>query len=181
MSFEFKKLNIPGLLTVNPKKIEDERGFFMEKYKRSDFETVLIPEFVQDNFSYSKFGVVRGLHYQLPPYSQGKLVSVIKGEVFDVAVDLRKSSPFFGKWEGVTLSGENNMSFYIPPGFAHGFVVLSNEAFLSYKCTEEYNPSSERGIVWNDNNLNIDWKIRDPIISPKDRSWPSLREAQIFE
>jgi len=180
MPFNFKKLNIPDLLLIEPKVFKDERGFFMEKYKKSDFDKYNIPPLVQDNHSYSQGGVIRGLHYQLNPYAQGKLVSVIGGKVWDIAVDIRKDSVYFGKWEGVELSEENNLSFYIPPGFAHGFVTLSRNAHLFYKCTNEYDLSSERGVRWNDPDLNIDWKVVDPILSEKDQGWPPLSKAQYF-
>ncbi|KKQ08440.1 MAG: dTDP-4-dehydrorhamnose 3,5-epimerase [Candidatus Zambryskibacteria bacterium RIFCSPLOWO2_01_FULL_39_39] len=180
MSFNFKKLEIPGLLLIETAVFKDGRGFFMEKYKKSDFEPEHIPDFVQDNYSYSKLGVVRGLHYQLPPYAQGKLVSVIKGEILDVAVDMRKNSPFFGKWVGVELSDENHLSFYIPPGFAHGFAVLSEEAHFFYKCTSEYNTDAEKGVRWNDPALNINWQVLNPQLCDRDRRLPKLNEAETF-
>ena len=180
MSFIFKQLSIPDLLLIQPKVFKDERGFFMEKYKKGDFDKYDIPPFVQDNHSYSQRGVIRGLHYQLNPYSQGKLVSVIGGKIWDIAVDIRKDSVYFGKWEGVELSEENNLSFYIPPGFAHGFVALSDNVHLFYKCTNEYNSSSERSIRWDDPDLNIDWKITDPLLSDKDREGSFLRDASCF-
>ena len=180
MSFNFKKLSIPDLLLIEPKVFIDERGFFMEKYKQSDFKEQGIPDFVQDNYSYSKFGVIRGLHYQLPPYAQGKLVNVVKGKVLDVAVDMRKDSIYFGKWVGVELSDENNFSFYIPPGFAHGFVVLSPEAHFFYKCTREYNINSERGVIFEDPFLGIDWKVENPQLCDRDRKLPKFSEAEKF-
>lgn len=180
MPFNFKKLSIPDLLLIEPAVFKDGRGFFMEKYKQSDFDKQGIPHFVQDNYSYSEKGVIRGLHYQLDPYSQGKLVSVIKGGVWDVAVDIRKKSPTFGKWVGVELSEENNQSFYIPPGFAHGFATLTSEVRFFYKCTKEYNPSCEKGLIWNDPDLAIDWKIRDPQLCERDKKLPSLKDAEVF-
>jgi len=180
MPFIYKELPIPGLLIIEPVKYRDERGFFMEKYKFSDFKLCNIPEFVQDNFSFSDKNVIRGLHYQVEPHAQGKLVSVVKGRVWDVAVDIRKKSPFFGKWFGVELNEDNNLSFYIPPGFAHGFSVLSKGASLLYKCTNEYNQSSERGIIWNDSDLAIDWKIVYPKLSPKDIKWPKLKDIGVL-
>jgi dTDP-4-dehydrorhamnose 3,5-epimerase len=180
MAFIFKQLPIPDLLLIQPKIFCDERGFFFEKYKQSDFVKYNIPPFVQDNCSRSEEGVIRGLHYQINPKAQGKLVSVFKGKVWDIAVDMRKNSPYFGKWEGVELSDENNLSFYIPPGFAHGFAVLSSEAILFYKCTNEYDISCERGVVWNDPDLNIDWKIANPVLSKKDKEWPLLNDASCF-
>lgn len=152
----------------------------MERYKKSDFDQYNIPAFVQDNYSCSKFGVVRGLHYQLSPHAQGKLVTVIKGKIWDVAVDVRKDSISFGKWEGIELSEENNLSFYIPPGFAHGFVALSDNVHFFYKCTNEYDLLSEYGIRWDDPDLNIDWKVANPLLSERDRKWPFLRDAQYF-
>lgn len=180
MSFGFKKLSIPGLLVIESNVFKDERGFFMEKYKRSSFADEQIPDFVQDNYSYSKLNVIRGLHYQSSPHSQGKLVTVIKGKVWDVALDVRKDSAYFGKWVGVELSDENNLSFYVPPGFAHGFAVLSQEAHFIYKCTAEYNSGSEKGIIWNDPVLGIDWKVSDPQLCERDKKWPKLEEAEIF-
>jgi len=174
MSLNYKKLEIPDLILIKPKIFNDERGFFLEKYKQSDFEELGIPIFKQDNLSFSKQGVIRGLHYQLPPYDQGKLVSVVRGKVWDVAVDLRKNSKSFGQWVGVELSEENNLSFYIPPGFAHGFSVLSPEAKFLYKCTAEYSQTHESGIRFDDPDLNIDWKITNPIVSRKDLTWPTL-------
>ncbi|MBI2065657.1 MAG: dTDP-4-dehydrorhamnose 3,5-epimerase [Candidatus Zambryskibacteria bacterium] len=174
MALDYKRLRIPDLILIQPKIRRDERGFFLEKYKQNDFEEIGIPLFKQDNYSYSKQGVIRGLHYQITPYEQGKLVSVVKGRVWDVAVDIRKSSRFFGQWVGVELSEENNLSFYIPPGFAHGFSVLSPEAGFLYKCTSEYSPEHENGIRFDDPDLAINWKVSNPTVSPKDLSWPVL-------
>jgi dTDP-4-dehydrorhamnose 3,5-epimerase len=174
MALNYKRLKIPDLILIEPQILQDERGFFLEKYKQSDFEEIGVPLFKQDNYSSSKQGVIRGLHYQLPPYEQGKLVSVVKGKVWDVAVDIRKSSKFFGQWVGVELSEENNFSLYIPPGFAHGFSVLSEEVRFLYKCTSEYSQIHERGIRFDDPNLNIDWKVEEPIVSQKDFKWPPL-------
>ena len=180
MTLDYKRLKIPDLILIQPKIFSDERGFFLEKYKQSDFEEIGLPLFKQDNYSSSKQGVIRGLHYQLPPFDQGKLVSIVKGKVWDVAVDIRRSSSFFGQWVGVELSEENNLSFYIPSGFAHGFLSLSPEVHLLYKCTNEYSVSHERGIRFDDKNLNINWKIEKPILSQKDLTWPGLEEAEIF-
>ena len=180
MSFNFKQLAIPGLLLIEPKVFEDERGFFMEKYKQSDFDKYNIPAFVQDNYSYSKQGIIRGLHYQLNPHAQGKLVSVIRGKVWDIAVDMRKDSVCFGKWIGVELSGENNLSFYIPPGFAHGFSALSSEVYFLYKCTGEYDAACERGVAWNDPTLAIDWRVTDPQSCDRDKKWPLFHDAEYF-
>lgn len=181
MPFTFKRLEIPDLILVIPKVFQDPRGFFMETYKLSDFKEQGIPEFVQDNHSYSKKGVLRGLHYQLPPKAQGKLVRCVKGKILDVAVDIRRSSKTFKKWVAVELSEENNYMLYIPPGFAHGFLVLSEEAHVIYKVTEEYSPQHDRGIIWNDEEIGINWPIDNPILSPKDANLPPLREAEIFE
>jgi len=178
MPFKFQRLEIPDVILVEPEVFSDERGFFMETYKLSDFLAFGISErFVQDNHSRSVRGVLRGLHYQNPPKAQGKLVRVIRGEVFDVAVDIRKGSPTYGKWVGVRLSEENRLMLYIPPGFAHGFCVLSPKAEVVYKCTEEYDPHAEAGIIWNDREIGIEWPTKNPIISPKDASWPPLKEA----
>ena len=180
MPFISKELDIPGLLLIEPKVFTDERGFFFEKYKQSEFLKFGIPPFVQDNYSYSTKGVIRALHYQASPHAQGKLVSVITGSIWDVAVDLRQNSPCFGKWVGVELSGENNLSLYIPPGFAHGFVALTPEVRFLYKCTEEYDQGSERGIVWNDPTLSIDWKVSNPQVSERDAKLPTLESVEKF-
>ncbi|RLB10630.1 MAG: dTDP-4-dehydrorhamnose 3,5-epimerase [Deltaproteobacteria bacterium] len=178
MPFSFKKLRIPELILIEPKVFTDKRGFFLESYKYSDFKKMGIEaHFLQDNHSYSKKGVIRGLHYQNPPKAQGKLVRVIAGEVFDVAVDIRKGSPTYGKWEAVILSADNKRMLYIPAGFAHGFCVLSESAEVLYKSTDEYAPEYEAGIVWNDPDINIDWPIKDPILSEKDLSLPVLKNA----
>jgi len=177
----YKRLKIPDLILIQPKVFRDERGFFLEKYKQSDFEELGLPLFKQDNYSFSRQGIIRGLHYQLPPDDQGKLVSVLKGSVWDVAVDIRKSSKTFSQWVGVELNEENNFSLYIPPGFAHGFAVLSKEARLLYKCTSEYSMPHERGLRFDDHDLNIDWKINNPILSSKDMKWPGIKSAEVFE
>lgn len=178
MSLDFKELDIPGLMVIEAKKIKDERGFFMEKYKESLFKEIGLPLFVQDNLSFSKENVVRGLHFQKDPYGQGKLVTVVSGKVWDVAVDIRPSSAYFGQWRGVELSAENNLSFYIPPGFAHGFSVLSKEAHFFYKCTQEYSPLHEMGINFNDADLGVDWKVIEPIVSVKDLRLPTLKDIK---
>jgi len=180
MPFAFKGLGIPGLILIGPKVFEDERGFFMETYKMSDFLTTGIKgTFVQENHSRSSKGVLRGLHYQNPPFAQGKLVRVVRGEIFDVAVDIRKGSPTWGKWVGVILSEENKNILYVPAGLAHGFCVLSEIAEVIYKTTAVYSPESEAGIVWNDEDLNIDWRVKEPVLSEKDRNLPSLKNADI--
>jgi len=165
---------------IEPKVFEDERGFFMETYKAPDFVSAGIEgNFVQENHSRSSKGVLRGLHYQNPPFAQGKLVRVVRGEIFDVAVDIRKGSPTWGKWMGVTLSEERKDILCIPAGFAHGFCVLSEIAEVIYKTTNVYSPESEAGIIWNDEDLNIDWLVNDPIVSEKDKKLPSLKNADI--
>jgi len=178
MPFEFKRLEIPDVILIKPKVFGDERGFFMETYKRTDFEKAGIRgEFVQDNHSRSRYGVLRGLHFQREPYAQAKIVRAVRGVIYDVAVDLRKDSPTFGKWVGVILSEFNKWQLYIPRGFAHGFVVLSDVADVVYKVDNLYAPDYEGGIIWNDPELDIDWPIDEPIVSEKDRKWPTLKEA----
>jgi len=181
MTIDYERLRIPDLILIKPKILRDDRGFFLEKYKQSDFEEIGLPLFKQDNYSSSKQGVIRGLHYQLPPHDQGKLVSVVKGSIWDVAVDIREGSETFGQWVGVELNEENNFSFYIPPGFAHGFSVLSKETHLLYKCTSEYSAPHERGLRFDDQDLNIDWKVNNPVLSSKDMKWPGLKEGEVFE
>ncbi|MFA4640559.1 dTDP-4-dehydrorhamnose 3,5-epimerase [Pyrococcus kukulkanii] len=178
MPFEFVHLEIPDVILIKPKVFEDERGFFMETYKRPDFEKAGIKgEFVQDNHSRSKYGVLRGLHFQREPYAQAKIVRCIRGVIFDVAVDLRRNSPTFGKWVGVILSEFNKWQLYIPRGFAHGFVVLSDIAEVVYKVDNVYAPSYEAGIIWNDPDIGIKWPIDNLILSEKDKKWPTLKEA----
>ncbi|GAB4309374.1 MAG: dTDP-4-dehydrorhamnose 3,5-epimerase [Methanobacteriaceae archaeon] len=179
---KFKKTSIEGVFIIEPTVFEDERGYFMETYHAGEFkEAGLDLNFVQDNQSKSKKGVLRGLHFQYTQ-PQGKLVRVIKGKVFDVGVDLRKDSPTYGKWEGVILSEENKKQFYIPEGFAHGFLVLSDEAEFTYKCTDFYNREDEGGILWNDPDIGIEWPIRgikEVILSDKDKQWPNLKEIGV--
>jgi len=180
MPFSFKNLEIPEVILVEPKVFEDERGFFMETYKTPDFVAAGIKgNFVQDNHSRSTKGVLRGLHYQTPPFAQGKLVRVVRGEIFDVAVDIRKGSPMYGKWVGVILSEENKNTLYVPEGFAHGFYVLSEITEVTYKTTNVYSPQCEAGVIWNDEDLNIKWPVKEPILSEKDKMWPTLRKADI--
>lgn len=175
------KCDIEGLCVIEPTVFKDERGFFMETYNQNDFkEAGLDMVFVQDNQSMSTKGVLRGLHFQ-KQYPQGKLVRVVRGAVFDVAVDLRASSKTFGKWFGVELSAENKKQFYIPEGFAHGFLVLSDEAEFVYKCTDFYHPNDEGGLAWNDEEIGVDWPITDDmqlIISEKDQKWKGLSETK---
>ena len=179
MPFEFIKQNIPEVILIIPKVFEDNRGFFMESYKKSDFyANGICTEFKQDNYSKSSKGVLRGLHYQEEPNAQAKLVRCVKGKIYDVAVDIRKNSKTFGKYVKVELSESNKNMLYIPEGFAHGFVVLSDEAEILYKTSGEYAPKSDRGILWCDKDINIDWEIDfEPILSEKDTRQPSLREV----
>ena len=177
MPFTFDKTALPGVIVVQPAVFDDRRGFFMETYKRSDFAAAGIPvAFVQENHSRSVQGTLRGLHGQRPPKAQGKLVRVVEGEVFDVAVDIRRESPTFGRWASVNLSAANRRSVFIPAGYAHGFCVLSPEAQVIYKTTEEYAPELEYGVRWDDPTLNIPWPIVTPRLSARDSRWPLLSE-----
>ena len=176
-------LSIPDVLLIEPTVFEDSRGFFYESFRADIFKnkTSLDVSFVQDNHVKSSKGVLRGLHYQLPPYAQDKLVRVIQGEVLDVAVDLRKSSPTFGKYVSEILSAENKRQLWIPPGFAHGFVVLSEQAEFLYKTTDYWAPEHERCLAWNDPEIGIDWPISEaPLLSAKDQLGKSLSEAEVF-
>jgi|SRR3989338_6500917 len=178
MPFTFKRLDIPDVILVESKSFKDNRGFFLETFKESPFLSEGIDtKFVQDNLSYSINGVLRGLHYQTLPKAQAKLVTVIKGKIFDVAVDMRKNSPTHGKWVGEILSDSENKSLYIPEGFAHGFCVLSDEAFVFYKVSNEYSSEHEQGIIWNDPEINITWPIKFPILSSKDNELPLLKNT----
>jgi len=180
---KYIQLNLPDVFLIEPEVFGDHRGFFMETFREDEFEKNLsCASFVQDNHSKSGQGILRGLHYQIQ-HPQGKLVRVISGEVFDVAVDLRKSSPFFGKWSGAVLSAENKKMLWVPPGFAHGFYVISREAQFVYKCTDYYAPSHERCIIWNDPSIGIDWPIipgTSPVLSRKDETGLSLKDAEVF-
>jgi len=179
---EIIKTDIPDLLIIKNRAFQDARGYFVETYNEKTFaENGITTKFVQDNRSKSSYGVIRGLHYQLNPHSQAKLVSVVVGKVFDVAVDLRKNSSTFGKWYGVELSDENHLQFLIPQGFAHGFSVLSETAIFSYKCDNFYAPQSEGGIIYNDPMLNIDWKIpaEKAVVSEKDLKLPLLKDVEL--
>jgi dTDP-4-dehydrorhamnose 3,5-epimerase len=169
---------LAGVKIIEPKVFGDERGFFYETYQKKRYQEAGIDaDFVQDNYSSSTAGVLRGLHFQkLRP--QGKLVSVTKGEVFDVAVDLRPESATFGQYESVVLSAKNKLQFYIPKGFAHGFCVLSDTAEFQYKCTDYYDPTDESGLIWNDLTINIIWPIKDVILSPKDIEQPSFNDIK---
>lgn len=171
--------SLPDIKIFEPKVFEDNRGFFMETWNASRYLAYGIPEnFVQDNLSLSAKGILRGLHYQQPK-PQGKLVYVLQGEVFDVAVDIRKGSQTFGKWVGVTLSAANRRQLYIPEGFAHGFCVMSETALFAYKCTDFYSPANEKGICWNDPDINIEWPIIEPILSEKDKKHQKLRDITV--
>lgn len=181
MPFNFEKTALPEVVLVEPRVFPDDRGFFLEYYKHSEFMENGIPEnFVQDNHSRSTRGVLRGLHYQLPPAAQGKLVRCIRGEIWDVAVDIRRSSPNFGRSVGFTLSEENKRMLYIPPGFAHGFITLSDTAEITYKVTAEYAPVQDRGITWDDPRIDIQWPLNDVQVSDKDEALPRLAEAEVF-
>lgn len=170
------ELSLPGLLLIEPIVHGDHRGYFLQAWQQREYLEAGLPgTFVQDNLSLSRKGTLRGLHYQ-KPNTQGKLVHVILGEVWDVAVDLRLDSPAFGKWEGVTLNGETHNQLYVPPGFAHGFCVTSEEALFTYKCTDFYAPEHEHGLAWNDPDLRIHWPVKDPILSPRDTKYPRLAE-----
>ena len=179
-NFKFIETEIKDVYIIEPTVFGDSRGYFMETYKEADFKTAgLNYTFVQDNQSSSRKGVLRGLHFQ-KTYPQAKLVRVLKGEVFDVAVDLRKNSPTYGKWTGVLLSEENKRQFMIPRGFAHGFLVVSDHAEFAYKCDEFYHPEDEGGIVWNDPDIGIDWNFDGEIIlSEKDKKHPLLKDSKI--
>lgn len=178
MPFTFRRLDIPEVVLIEPVKFEDKRGFFMETYKYTDFAQNGIAEhFAQDNYSRSVKGVLRGLHYQKAPHAQGKLVQCMRGEIYDVAVDIRRDSPTFTRWVSAVLSEENSRMFYIPPGFAHGFLVLSDVADVVYKCTKEYSPNDDRGIIWNDPEIGIRWPVQEPLLSAKDAGHPLLRHS----
>jgi len=173
------KTEISGLLVVQPDVFNDSRGFFFESYNRKRYDELGIPnEFVQDNISKSKKGTVRGLHYQVGKFAQGKLCQVIEGEVLDVAVDIRFNSPTFGKYFSLILNSETKSQLWIPGGFAHGFSVLSDEAIFSYKCSNYYSKADERSIIYSDPDLNIDWKIKEPIVSEKDLSAVKFKDIE---
>ncbi len=173
---------LPDVVIIQPRVFEDERGFFLESYQKQKFAAAGIPfDFVQDNHSLSRRGVLRGLHYQIRQ-AQGKLVRVISGEVFDVAVDIRRSSPTFGQWMGINLSAENKKMLWIPPGFAHGFYVLSEQAEVLYKATDYYAPQWERTLLWNDPTVNVRWPGGAvPLVSPKDAAGLPFSQAELFD
>jgi dTDP-4-dehydrorhamnose 3,5-epimerase len=170
---------LPDVVVVEPTVFSDARGLFLETYNAETYEQAGLPAMmVQDNLSWSRAGVLRGLHYQ-HPCPQGKLVQVLDGEVFDVAVDIRAGSPTFGRWSGVTLSSTNRRQVYIPEGFAHGFCVTSDHALVSYKCTEVYRPSCDAGIAWNDPQIGIKWPVKTPVLSAKDQASPRLADVPL--
>ncbi|MFI5145058.1 MAG: dTDP-4-dehydrorhamnose 3,5-epimerase [Ignavibacteria bacterium] len=173
---EFKRTWINDIIVINPKSFSDERGYFFESFKENEYEKIGIDyKFVQDNISRSVKGTLRGLHYQVGEFAQGKLCQVLSGEVLDVAVDIRFGSPTFGKYAGAILSGDNHDQIWIPPGFAHGFSVISSEAVFHYKCTQYYSKEHERSIYYADKDLKIDWNVANPLVSPKDK------EAKLFK
>lgn len=177
---KFTSTSLEGVIIITPKKFGDDRGVFKETYHREKFAEAGIPDvFVQDNYSRSIRGTLRGLHYQ-EPYGQGKLVQVLRGAVFDVAVDIRSNSTNFGKWVGVELSEENEKQLWVPPGFAHGFCTLADRTDFLYKCTNQYVPSAEHSIRWDDPDIGIDWPITDPVMSDKDASAPLLRDQTVL-
>ena len=182
MTLKVAETTLPGVFTIEPRVFGDERGFFFESFNTREFSDLLKVDykFVQDNHSMSSLGVLRGLHYQLGR-PQGKLVRVIEGSVFDVAVDIRDGSPNFGEWVGVELTAENKKQLWVPPDFAHGFVVTSNSAQVLYKATDFYSPKHERSIIWNDETIGVDWPDfgKSPTLSPKDERAPSLLSAEI--
>lgn len=180
MALNFKRLEIPDVILIGSELLRDERGFFTDIYTTSEFKENNVPcAFVQSSYTKSKKHVLRGLHYQTPPYAQGKLVRVLSGRVFDVAVDLRKSSKDFGRWVSVELSEENGKMLWVPEGFAHGFLALEDDTRVLYKFTKEYSKASGRGIIWNDPKINVDWPVERPYLSAKDGSWPALNDAGI--
>lgn len=170
---------LPGVVVIEPQVFGDNRGFFMESWNSKRYSPLGVAEaFVQDNVSFSARGVLRGLHFQNPK-GQGKLVSVLQGEVFDVAVDVRRGSPTFGRWHGAILSAENKHQMYIPPGFAHGFLVTSETALFTYKCSEFYDPTCEISLSWNDPDIGIQWPIAAPVLSKKDQDAPRLKDLAV--
>lgn len=179
MRFTFERLAIPDVVLVQPTRFTDERGFLQESYRESEFAAAGIrARFVQDNLARSTRGVLRGLHYQIPPGAQGKLVSAVAGSIFDVAVDLRVGSPSFARWVGTTLEADTGRQLWIPPGFAHGYLVLSDVADVCYKVTAEYDPELDRGVLWNDPAIRVDWPAEAPVVSAKDQRQPTLDECE---
>lgn len=178
MGFELIPTPILGLQLLCPKVFGDHRGYFKETHRDQEFQELGMPTFVQENESRSKQGVLRGLHYQLNPAALGKLVRCVRGAIFDVAVDIRQSSPTYGKWHGVELSEENHHMFYVPEGFAHGFLTLRNDTVIVYKQTDYYSPEFERGVAWNDATLNIQWPSMEILLSDKDRDAQAFGQAE---
>jgi dTDP-4-dehydrorhamnose 3,5-epimerase len=181
MPFEFKRLEINDIILIKPIIINDNRGYFLETYKTSEFNNNGINVFfTQENYSYSKKNVLRGLHYQTGDFAQDKLITVINGEILDVVVDLRKFSLTYKKNISIVLNNENNNLLFVPAGFAHGFLALTDNTIVLYKCSKEYSPSNEAGIIWNDSELNINWPTVNPIVSDKDLKLPELKDAKTF-
>jgi dTDP-4-dehydrorhamnose 3,5-epimerase len=178
MEFTFTPLEIPGALLAQHQRFDDARGFILESYREDAFAAAGLPAFVQDNHSRSPKGVLRGLHYQLAPFALGKLVRCARGAIFDVGVDIRRGSPHYGRWVAVELSEANGRMLYLPPGFAHGFCVMSDVADVLYKQTGYYSPAHDRAILWNDADIAIPWPIAAPDLSPRDARAPRLREAE---
>lgn len=177
MSIKYTETDLPGVLLIDPRVFKDSRGFFMETFHQKKYaEAGIDHAFIQDNYSHSTRGTLRGLHYQLE-HPQGKLVYVITGEIYDVAVDIRRGSPGFGKWVGQYLSDKNRRQIFVPEGFAHGFCVLSETADVIYKTTDLYNPDDEYGVLWSDPTIGIDWPVEVPVVSDKDKQFPGLKEA----
>ncbi len=175
---EIKQVGFQGLLTIQPSVYHDSRGYFFESYNKENLKQFGVDvDFVQDNQSLSAKNVLRGMHYQNPPYAQGKLLSVIKGAVLDVVIDLRKKSPYYGKYFSIVLSEENKTMFWVPPGFAHGFLSLAENTIFVYKCTQVYNKASEGSILWNDPEININWGVKNPIVSEKDLNAPFFKDV----
>jgi dTDP-4-dehydrorhamnose 3,5-epimerase len=176
---KIQKTSIEGLVVIHLDVFPDERGYFYESYQKEKFQKLGIDaDFVQDNESMSSKNVLRGLHFQLPPFAQGKLVRVVRGSAKDVAVDLRKGSKTYGKWDSAVLSSENKLMMWVPEGFAHGFITLEDNTIFQYKCTNYYNKDSERSIIWNDPDLNIDWGTVDPIVSEKDLKGMNFKDLK---
>ncbi len=179
MAFTFLPTAISDVVEIKPASYPDDRGEFAELYKRSEFQKAgIVDQFVQTNYSRSKKGVLRGMHYQIAPAAQAKLIRVVFGSVFDVAVDIRKESPTFGEWVAVTLSAKEKNMLYIPEGFAHGLCALEEDTQMEYNCSREYSPEHERGIVWNDKDIAIAWPISDPILAERDAAYPALAHAE---
>lgn len=176
---QFEKTFIPDLIVIKPRVFEDARGYFFESYNRKNFvEAGINDDFIQDNQSLSEAGVLRGMHFQVPPFAQSKLVRVIRGSVLDVVIDIRKGSPTYGKHFSIELSEQNKTMLYIPIGFAHGFLTLQDQTLFSYKCGDLYNKSAEQGIMWNDPDININWNINNPVLSDKDKTSIQLKDFE---